>query len=225
VTEPAPDDPSGPFSGRAAFAIAQAYYYVAAAIGLAFLVGGAIAALIALRQWVLPSETVGPDVEASREAARSFLGALAFAIPGALAFTWHLHEARARSRTFRPGAFWGSSLYFHLVALIALGIAIGGVVALLHSLRDAALPQCYQPLTSEPLPPVEASPIPGVSPGIEIPIGDGESPLIEPECFPPTSDALRSAIDAAIVTVVAGGVWVWHLGRGRREHAPPAVGG
>ena len=45
-------DPVGP--GRSA-AIAQAYYYVVAAIGLIFVLGGTIAALIALRKWILPA--------------------------------------------------------------------------------------------------------------------------------------------------------------------------
>ena len=83
--------------GRSA-AIAQAYYYVIAAIGLIFVLGGTIAALIALRKWVLPasndpSEFFGPPSD-SNDAARSFLGALAFAVPGALVLVWHLREAR-----------------------------------------------------------------------------------------------------------------------------------
>ena len=41
MSEPSGGEPSPPFTGRAAFAIAQVYYYVAATIGVGFLVGGA----------------------------------------------------------------------------------------------------------------------------------------------------------------------------------------
>ena len=65
VSEPETDQQSPPFSGRGAIVISQAYYYVVAAVGLIFLLGGAIAALIALRKWVFPiSEVVPPDPSA-----------------------------------------------------------------------------------------------------------------------------------------------------------------
>jgi hypothetical protein len=59
VTEGEPGDEEDPASsGRGAVYVSQAYYYVVAAVGLLFLLGGAIAALIALRKWILPiSET------------------------------------------------------------------------------------------------------------------------------------------------------------------------
>jgi hypothetical protein len=217
VTQPAPGQQ--PFSGRAAFAITQTYYYIAAVVGVGLLLGGGIAALIAFRQWILPSEVVGPSGSGSREAVRSLLGALAFAIPGGLVLAWHLGEARRRERSSMPGSFWGSALYFHLVALISLFIAVGGVITLLHSVVDAALPQCFGvPRPYEgPLYPGEVSPIPGLSPGPDAVLIEAEE-----ECYPQPSDALRSALDATIVASVAGGVWLWHLRRGRREpDAPP----
>jgi Domain of unknown function (DUF5671) len=222
VSDPDGGEPSSPFTGRAAFAISQIYYYVAAAIGLGFLVGGTIAALIALRQWILPGsgDAFGTDPDSAREAARSFLGALAFAAPGGLVFAWHIREARRHERVPVSGTFWGWSLYFHLVAMIALPIALGGLVAGLHSLRDAALPTCFERHDPEPLPPVE-SPVPGISPGVEIPIGSVDSPLLDPDCYPPSDEALRTALDSGLVALVAGGTWWWHLRRGRRGATPP----
>jgi Domain of unknown function (DUF5671) len=220
VSEPERGVDPAPFSGRAAFAISQGYYYLAAVIGVGFLLGGVIAALIGLRELVLPTPSGnGSLVESSsREAVRSILGALAFAIPGGLVFWWHLREARRRDARPVGGTFWGSALYFHLVALVALSIALGGAISLLHSLLDGALPSCYShPTTGSPDPSFEpevGSPIATLSPVPEL-IGT------ERECYPPTSQALRSAADALIVTVVAGGTWAWHLGRGRREPSPP----
>ncbi|HUF58487.1 MAG TPA: hypothetical protein VMR89_03240 [Actinomycetota bacterium] len=98
---PDPEPHPPPFSDRA-IVISQAYYHVVAAIGLAFLLGGAIAALIALRKLLLPlseasgaSGPFGGPTDAN-DTERSFLGALAFAIPGALVLAWHLREARRR---------------------------------------------------------------------------------------------------------------------------------
>ena len=215
------DEPSSPFSGRAAFAISQSYYYVAAVAGVAITLGGTIAALIALRQWVLPSSDggFGGGVDTSRDAARTFLGALAFVVPGVFVFLLHIREARRRERAYRPGTFWGSALYFHLVALVSLLIALGGAISALHSLVDAALPYCYGPPVAVPS---IATPAPGT--GYEVSISpeatDALSDL-QRNCYPEPSDALRSAVDATIVTVVAGAVWWWHLRRGRREFEPP----
>lgn len=225
MNDPDGGEPAPPFTGRAAFAISQVYYYVAATIGVGFLVGGAIATLIGLRQLIFgasPGDFGGAYVEvgstASRDALRSILGGLAFAVPGGLVFRWHIREARRRERTFVPGTFWGSALYFHLVAVIALPVALGGLVAGLHALRDAALPSCYA--SPEPYPPV-VSPVPGTSPGIEIPEEAAAAfDQLRRDCYPPTGQALRSALDAAIVAGVAAAVWAWHLLRGRREVAP-----
>lgn len=235
VVEPEPDPQSPPFSGRAVVVISQAYYYVAAAVGLAFLLGGGIAALIALRKWLLPvSEAAGSfgsfDGSGSNDTARSFLGALAFAIPGAIVLAWHLREARRREGSLVSQASWGGVLYFHLVALISLLIALGGVVATLHAVRDSVMPLCYE-IPGPVVPPVaapslgsqfegEGSPI--IVPDVPI---DVDSPLLAPkqECYPSTSEALRSALDAGIVALVAGGAWLWHLRRGRRAVDGPRV--
>lgn len=227
VGEPHPDPPqSPPFSGRAVVVISQAYYYVAAAVGLAFLLGGGIAALIALRKWVLPLSEASGSFGAStgsNDTARSFLGALAFAIPGALVLAWHLREARRRERSRVSMASWGGVLYFHLVALISLLIALGGAVAMLHALRDSVMPLCYE-IPGPVLPPVEGPSLGGEFEGEGSPIVvpsvpiDVDSPLLAPreECYPSTSEALRSALDGGIVALVAGAAWLWHLRRGRR---------
>jgi hypothetical protein len=232
VVGPESDPQSPPFSGRAVLVISQAYYYVAAVVGLAFLLGGGIAALIALRKWLLPISEVsasfgGPSD--SNDTARSFLGALAFAIPGALVLAWHLREARRHEGSRVSQASWGGVLYFHLVALISLLFALGGVVATLHAVRDSIMPLCYE-VPGPVVPPVapsmgsqfdgEESPI--IVPDIPI---DVDPPLLAPkqECYPSTSEALRSALDAGTVALVAGGAWLWHLRRGRRAVDGPPV--
>ncbi len=45
------------------------------------------------------------------------------------------------------------------------------------------------------------------------------------ECYPSTSEALRSALDGVIVASVAGAAWVWHLRRGRQAFDGPLVEG
>lgn len=229
-----PNDQTPASLGRGATVISQAYYYVVAAVGLIFLLGGLIAALIALRKWVFPISETGSSFYGGpldrNDAARSFLGALAFAIPGALVLWWHLREARRREGRRVSRESWGGVLYFHLVALITLMIALGGVVATLHAVRDWALPICYEPPRAE-LSPVEG-PLSGS--GFE---GEG-SPIIDPQypvdlnpgvlkeqCYPPSSEASRSVLDGVIVASVAGGTWLWHLRRGRRALDEPPVEG
>jgi hypothetical protein len=215
--------PQDPVARSRGTAIAQAYYYVVAAIGLIFVLGGTIAALIAVRRWILPagdpSGFFGPADE--NDAPRSLLGALSFAIPGALVLVWHLREARRREGHRGPPSPWGSALYLYLVALISLAIALGGVVAMGHALRDSVLPVCYDtgfegPVTIDPGlgPGFEdgGSPIPP----IELPADFAPEVLRSEECYPSSSEALRSALDAGIVTGVAGAVWLWHLRRARR---------
>jgi Domain of unknown function (DUF5671) len=238
VSEPDPEPHPPSFSDRAAIVISQAYYYVVAAIGLALLLGGAIAALIALRKWIFPlpesAGSFGPfgGPTDTNDTARSFLGALAFAIPGALVLAWHLREARRREGGRATGASWGGVLYFHLVALISIVIALGGVIAALHGLRDAVVPLCYEspgysegPLSERALAgdPTfdEVSPIPP----IELPADFDPELLRSEECYPSTSEALRSALDGVIVASVAGAAWVWHLRRGRRAFDGPLVEG
>jgi hypothetical protein len=201
--------------------ISQTYYYVVAAIGVGLLLGGGIAALVGLRQWLLPSEGFGSDAAASRNAVRTLLGGLAFAIPGATILATHLREARRREGIVPPGAHWGSSLYFHLVAFASLMIAVGGVITLLHSAIDAAFPQCFAfstPLEDGVSIPAQGTPISGLSPSREPVVIEAQPD----DCYPEPSDALRSALDAAIVTAVAGGVWWWHLRRGRSATVAPA---
>ena len=218
VTEPDPAAAPAPSAGRAAFAISQSYYYLAAVVGVGLLLGGVIGALIGVREWIFPSgldPTGSPFLEgSSRDAIRGILGGLAFAIPGALLFWWHLREARRREDMALVGVSWGSSLYFHLVAFVALMIAVGGVIGTLHSLADAAVPDCFDAPTHV-LPPTDITPIPGTS--------TEEASVLEQvpfdtfrQCYPPVSVSLRSALDGLIVAAVAGATWIWHLRRGRR---------
>ena len=230
---PDPEPHPPPFSDRAAIVISQAYYYVVAAIGLAFLLGGAIAALIALRKLILPlSEAAGSSGPFggpgdSNDTARSFLGALAFAIPGALVLAWHLREARRRESGRELRATWGGVLYFHLVALISILIALGGVVTALHGLRDAVVPFCYESRGYSEGPLAAAPTFDGASPipPIELPADFDPELLRSEDCYPSTPEALRSALDAGIVASVAGAAWAWHLRRGRRAFDGPPVGG
>ena len=102
-------------------------------------------------------------------------------------------------------------LYLHLVAAISLLIALGGVVAMLHSLRDSVLPLCFEsPSFFEG----EGSPVPPI---VDVPVELDPTLLqVQEECYPSTAEALRSSLDAGIVAVVAGAAWSWHLRRGRR---------
>ena len=223
VTEP--DPAAAQSSGRAAFAISQTYYYLAAVVGVGLLLGGVIGALIGVREWVLPAghdPTGSPFLEGgSHDAIRGVLGGVAFAIPGVLLFWWHLREARRRESVGVAGVAWGSTLYFHAVAFVALMIAVGGVIGTLHSLSDAAFPDCFEAPTHV-LPPTDITPIPGASTG-------ESSATLQPvpydtfrQCYPPSSVSLRSALDGLIVAAVAGATWLWHLRRGRRLGAVPA---
>ena len=59
---------------------------------------------------------------------------------------------------------------------------------------------------------------------IELPEDFDPEILRSEECYPSTSEALRSALDAGIVTAVAGVVWLWHIRRGRRGSEPDLAG-
>jgi hypothetical protein len=130
---PSSSDAAPTFTGRAAYSLSQLYYYLVAILAIGFVIGGTIAALIALRQLAWPDPG-----SATRQSVEALLQGLAFAIPGALAAWWHLREARQREGRVAAGAFWGRSLYFHAVAFLAYVVAFGGVVATLFSLIEAA---------------------------------------------------------------------------------------
>jgi len=100
---------------------------------------------------------------------------------------------------------------------------------MLHSLRDSVLPLCYEsPGFEGPLvgPEIGTGIEPGIGddfegevspiPPVELPADFDPEILRSQDCYPSTQDALRSALDAGIVTSAAGAVWFWHLRRGRR---------
>jgi MFS family permease len=177
--------------GRAAHVLSQLYYYIGAVAGVALLIGGLISALIGLRMIAFPRE-----FEGTRDGLRAFLHGLGVALPGAITLLWHLPQARRREGKPYPEAFWGRSLYFHLVALVSLGFLLGGAVVALNSLIDAVMPQCF----TGPVEPLE--------------VGG-----IARECIA-RSEGLRNAVDGLIVVLVAGPVWFWHLREGRKATAP-----
>ncbi|MGH2540368.1 MAG: DUF5671 domain-containing protein, partial [Actinomycetota bacterium] len=139
-SQPLPPSPDAAprFTGRAAYVISQLYYYLVAIVAFGFVIGGTIVSLIALRGLVLPD----PGTEAS-DSVRGFLQGLAFAVPAFVAAWWHLVQARRRQGLGVHGEFWGRSLYLHGVAFMAYGVTLGGVIAALFSLVEAAFaPDC-----------------------------------------------------------------------------------
>ena len=180
--------PASQFTGRAAYALSQLYYYLVAIVAIGFVIGGTIAALIAVRQLAWPDPW-----SVTRQSVEALLQGLAFAVPGALAAWWHLGQARKREGRVAAGAFWGRSLYFHAVAFLAYVVALGGVVATLFSLIDAAF-------------------------AADCPATIGRD-LVFVVCTD-ADDALRTALNGLIVVLVAGTVWWWHLREGRRTVSP-----
>ena len=174
------------FTGRGAYALSQLYYYLAAIVAVGFFIGGTIAALIALRQLAWPDPgSVG------RDSGKALLQGLAFAIPGGLSVWWHLDQAKQREGPIPSGVFWGRSLYFHGVAFVAYVVALGGVVATLFALTDAAF-------------------------ATECPATLGEDLFVCNDA----GDSLRAAVNGLTVVLVAGAIWWWHLREGRRTVAP-----
>jgi len=123
-------------NGKAAWVISQLYYYAVCVIAVCFVIGGAIACLIGFREALLPSP--GQDASAS---ARQVLMGIAWALPFGVALFWHLREARRRDRSPVAGVFWGSALYYHLVAFVSLQVLLTGAVAALVSLINAGFAQ------------------------------------------------------------------------------------
>jgi hypothetical protein len=181
---PSPDERR---PGRAGFIFSQLYYYFAAVIGVGFVIGGCIAALLGVREAILPRE-----FETARDGLHQALDGLAFAIPGLVMLAWHLREARRREEGQSADAFWGGSLYFHLVALVAIGFVLAGTISILGSVVDLVLPECFDAFDESGR------------------LTAGE------ECYPSASEAARSLMDAAIVLIVAVPVWWWHLRQGRK---------
>ncbi len=201
TSEPVPAAPPEPVAapeGRGAYVISQLYYYLAAVVGVGFLLGGGIGLLLGVRTLVLPQS--GQEAE---DAIRGMLGGLAFMLPGLAVVWWHLGQARRREGKVTVSAFWGSALYFHLVAWIALIVVMTATAGLLTAARDAALPECA----------VQPALAPGEAPG-------GET-IRKEFCYPLAGEAARSMFDAGIYILVAAPIMWWHLRQGRRLTAPP----
>ena len=184
--------------GKGAYVLSQLYYYGAAVIGVGFLLGGAVSAIIGLRTLVLPEE-----FQSARDGVRGLLMGVAFAGPGFLLAWSHVREARRRDGGPYTDAFWGASLYFHLVGLVALGFVLTGTIGILTSSVDLAVPHCepaFWEVTVEP---------------------GGMTESVR-ECYPSAEEAGRRALDFALVLLVSVPVWLWHLREGRKLVGAPA---
>ena len=188
--------------GKGAYVISQLYYYGAAVIGVAFLLGGAIAGLLGLRTLVLPRE-----FQTVRDGVRGLLNGVAFALPGLALAWWHLREARRRDGGPFTDAFWGSSLYFHLVSLVALGFVLVGTIGVLTALVDLAVPHCFSDQAIW-----------------EVTVGGETTTQALRECYPSASEAARSTLDFALVLAVGAPVFLWHLREGRKLTGSPPAG-
>jgi hypothetical protein len=229
-------------TGRAAFAISQLYYYVAAVIGVGFLVGGGIAMLSGVRHLILPR-----PYDTNREAVRQILHGAAFALPGGAALWWHLREAARRERHPYPAVFWGRAVYFFLVALVSLAFVMAGAGTTLAAAADAAVPICFVPPglpVPGPVPffgPISSGTVGGPSPPAGGGSTGGGAPALPATGVPPLGspppigvpyvpvgacsreDAANRAGDGATVLIVALPVWLVHLRLGRRiTPAPPS---
>lgn len=205
---PAPPGDRAPFTGRAAYSITQVYYYAAAVVGVGFVIGGAIATLLALRRLILPKRLPGFAVDTTRGSVHGMLVGLAFLIPGLVCAWWHLKQAHEHEGRFHRGAFWGKALYFHLVAFISIVTVMGGAAAALANLADVALPDCITFPTPVPLGP----------PGGATPPG-----FVKSSCDQ-RGDAARGVADGLIVVLVAGAVFYWHIKQARKEDEGDRVG-
>lgn len=194
---------------RAGYVISQLYYYIAAVVGVGLLLGGGIVAFLGVRTAVFP---VPREFETAREGVRQLLHGLAVAGPGVLVLWWHLREARKREGTSTASVFWGRSLYFHLVSLVALAFVLVGVIRALQTTVDLALPHCFS---------AEGQILQAKEPS------DGELVLVQEsgslsdECFPAGKEAARAILDSGIVLLVAAPVFIWHLRQGRRATSEP----
>jgi hypothetical protein len=201
TSEPAPagSDPTAlATEGRAAYVISQLYYYVAAVVGVGFVIGGLIGFFFGVRTAVFPDE-----FETTREGLRGMLLGLSFAIPGLVTLWWHIRQARGREGRVPTGAFWGSALYFHLVALIALFFVIGGVAGFLAVLSEAVVPRC----------------------GFLGDLPPSNELVLSGSCSTDWGQTGRQLMNAAIFVLVGGPVMWWHLRQGRRLTTPPPAGG
>jgi hypothetical protein len=202
--------PASPES-RGAHVISQIYYYVAAVGGFGLFLGGTIAVLFGLRELVLPRE-----FETTRDGVSVLLHGVAFVLPGVAIMWWHLRQARKREERPPTTVFWGRVLYYHLVALVSLLFVVIGTVGILTNLSEALTNECDGIASSS----VRTLPHQG-----ELEFAPEVMGSRLEACYPTREDALRNAVDAGIVLVVAGPVFGWHLRQGRRLTAPAPEAG
>ena len=137
------------------------------------------------------------EQQLTHAALRSALDGLAFiATGGAVAF-WHLRQARARAGFSVEEVFWGDALYSHLVALLALIVGMVGSVMVLLDLASIAAPVC-------------------VSGGT---LAGGYGTF----CLSSTKADAIGIVDGLIILAIAGGVWLWHVRRGRAIMRPASA--
>ncbi|MGH2711502.1 MAG: DUF5671 domain-containing protein [Actinomycetota bacterium] len=192
---------------RAAHVISQIYYYVAAVGGFGLFLGGTIALLFGVRELVLPR-----DFETTRDGVGALLHGVAFVLPGVAIMWWHLRQARRREERPPTTVFWGRVLYFHLVSLVSLLFVVIGTVGTLVNLAEASTAECESSVAAE------VRTIPHEAELEEVPVAGG--PVLEEYCYPTRDDALRNAVDASLILIVAGPVFWWHLRQGRRLTVP-----
>lgn len=179
-----------PQPGRSAFVISQLYYYLSAVIGVGLVIGGGIATVLGLRAAILPEE-----FETARNGFSRMLGGVPFLLVGLATLWWHLREARTRDDRPFPQAFWGASLYFHGVALVALVFVLVGAIGALNAGADLVLPECY---------------------ATSVELESGGAAETTTECYPSPGQAGRNALDSGLILLVALPVWLWHLRQGRK---------
>jgi hypothetical protein len=202
-SEPRPAEVPVPpiFTGKAAFAFRQLHYYIVAIVAVGFVIAGAFATLIAVRQLALPA---GSDT--TRESARALLAGLAILAPAVVLFAWHFREGRRGDERFFPGKTWSGVLYAHVVALASVFVAFAGAMAALRSTVDLILPRCFNAVNF-------ASPS-----NFKLIGGVSDSPLLSTDsCFPSHGDAARSIVNGLIILVVGGAVFLWHIRLARRD--------
>ncbi|HWC32328.1 MAG TPA: hypothetical protein VG709_04295 [Actinomycetota bacterium] len=172
---------------RAAAVIPSLYGVVGAAVGLWLFIAAMLEVLVATARLALDLwfESTWADP------LRSVTAAFPSAVVAAVVVWWHVRYGIRGGREGAREGSWRASLYFHLVALVALVAALIGAVEVKSAAADLVAPQCIAPATTDYVP--------------------GRS------CFPPSSVAVRNAIEGAALFLVASPIFLWHIARAPRR--------